>query len=314
MYTGLQLTKKINLLIGEWNTADVAGYCLPILSKLQQIDSFYEKTISLTHLTDESFWLNLSTVHKFFIANMDYRHWYYDDSVFETYVKKLALCKFPAISLFQAPFGYEMPKMDLSVFEKKLFQRTKVLHNIVKNESRKTIILSPQIYNVDQSVKNNYLDYFIHNRQMFDCYALNCCCDMKDNKLAALHSLLAELLRIQPKEVWVVRWSVPAFDRMIESNVLAAGWQPLKYSHAASHLRTMFSTVETIAQNRTKWFFSGIAVDKYHPDKKKPEPYWEKSCHVFSDSLVWDYSDFLGTCTHDGTIKTEILDALLSLV
>ncbi len=306
---------KINLLEGEW-TRNVTG--TPVYTNLLKsgFRALREQTLPLTRLYDDNYWGVLRSVHTVFLAKLDFRHWYYDDDVFYEYMKRVSSIRFPAICLFDSPFGHEMPNVDIDVFEKKLFDRTKVFYNTIKHKHPDTIIVSPSICITDERYRDRYRDYFVHNRRYFDVYSMHCSYDVNEQNTALLMAFLNEVLQIAPKEVWVTRWSVPSSDVPIMSPSTMGGitWHPVRWAEASHHMLNVFQGVEDLTKHKTRWFFTGCGFDEYHPDKQVQEPLWVQYPHLYPKStLSWNYSHFLGLLTYDNKVKEPILDTLLKL-
>lgn len=312
---------KISILEGEWidrTWLSEAGD-IDLLSRLSKagFSIQQEHTLPLTRLHDDNFWGSLRSVHRIFMARIDHRHWYFDDEVFHDYVRKVSNIRFPAVALGDSPYGHEYPRqVGLDAFEKKLFERTKILADAIKNKHPDTLIVSPHICVVDYNLRERYLDYFVHNRKHFDVYGLNCCFDMREQSVAVLTALLNEVLYILKKDVWVTRWSVPACNEKIQNpNVMAApSWRPMFVEEAAIQLKNIYEAVENITGGRSKWFFSGCSKDEYHPSKKVPESLWLTDPHMrVASTPMWNFSHFTGLVDYHNKVKEPILQSLMNL-
>lgn len=309
---------KINALLGDWNYKDWQKIS-PVLDEMVKfkIRALEQKTISLLHVNEPAYWTELRSTNRIFLAELDHHHWTFSDSVFEKYVRRLASSGLNAVALFQSPYGYESPPVPMATFEKKLYQRAKMFVTIFRNESPKTTLLSPQIAVIAPDLRDAYLEFLVHNRSYFDVYALNCCYDYNEVTTAFLTGLLSEIISTAAKEVWVTRWSVGASNEPIRYGQIMPEKEfvPLLFTQAAAYLRSVFNNIENITNKRCKWFFTGVHVDRYHPDKKREESIWDDHPNLEGGrGPYWDFSDVSGLVTYDGKIKEPLLEALLQLV
>lgn len=318
----LQSPDKINVLEGDWidktwRSQDITPNS--VLSRLSQsgFKTFQESLLPFNRLHDDDFWGSFRAIHKIFIAKIDFRHWYYNDDEFQDYVRKVSSIQFPAVMLGDSPYGHERPRqVQVESFEKKLFERTKILSDAIKNKNPKTKIISPSVCLVDYEFRDKYLEYFLYNRQYFDVYSLNCAYDTDERSLALLTALLNELLQVLSKEVWVTRWSVCSSDELVQNTftIADANWKPPHPSESAQRLKSVFTTIESITKGKSKWFFSGGFKDEYHPSSKIVEPIWKKYPHLYPESSpVWGPSHFMGLVDYHNKIKEPILEALIDL-
>lgn len=313
---------KINIIEGDWIDKTWWSKDANPGSVFRRLQSagfkiFKELVLPFNRLYDDHFWGGLQSAHNIFLAKIDFRHWYYDDDEFQEYVRKVSSIKFPAVMLGDSPYGFEKPgQVSLRSFEKKLFDRTKILSQTIKNNHPETKIVSPSISLVDFDVKDMYLEYFLHNRNRFDVYSLDYTYDITEQSTASLTALLNEVLRVLPKDVWITRWAMSACDELVQNpfSIAPSLWKPLNELEASMRLKIGFETIESITGGRSKWFYSGCSKDEYHPSGKVIESLWRKHPHLYKDnSTSWNYSNFMGLITYKNVIKEPLLEALIEL-
>ncbi|MHA2279462.1 MAG: hypothetical protein ACXAC5_01030 [Promethearchaeota archaeon] len=308
--------KKVNILEGAWVSSD---YYTSVYPRFEQskIPVFRQQILPLTHLHDDEFWWELRSTHRIDVAIPDFRHWLFEDDIFDHYVERITSVRFPVFCLFESPFGYEMPKIDREVFAKKLFERTSCLATAIREKHPETILLSPAIAPMKEEHRNQYLDYFIHNRQFFDGYAVHCCNDMREHTLGQMSALLNQVMDVLPKRLWITKWAVPCFDgKIVNPQVMGpSGWEPYQFNQAGQRLLRSFSLVDSIARSGSHWFYVGTGRDFYKPRRLPgPQEFWQTaSSPVIPEeySYGWQYWHFLGMLTADGQLKTKLIDSFL---
>ena len=310
--------KKINILEGAWVGSDYRRLVYPLLEP-SNVPAFRQQVLSITRLYDDEYWGELRATHRVDIAVPDFRHWLFEDDVFDEYVNKITSVRFPVICLFESPFGFEMPKIDREVFAKKLFERTSKLATAVREKHPETILLSPAIDAVEEKYHHQYLDYFVHNRQFFDGYAVHCCNDMVEHTLGRMSAFLNQVMDVLPKPLWITKWAVPCFDgKVINPQVIGpSGWEPYQSNAAEQRLQRSFALVESVARSGSHWFYVGIGRDFYKPRRLPgPQEFWEPwNAPVVptSYSYGWQYWHFLGMLTADSQPKTKLINSFVRL-
>lgn len=310
------MPNKIYALEGNWLGESYKELILPILERAN-ISRVCERVISLADSRNALYLSSLDDeIDDIYIAVLDYHLWYYDDDTFYKYIKTIASRKFRAVSIFEHPFGWERPRIDIYSFEKKLYQRTETACNIFRSICPKTRIVSPAIRVLDESLQKRYLDYFLHHRNLFDVYAVHCCTEITDHLIGALATFLHQVLKVLTKPVWVTRWSVPSCDHKITSNfsIKATNWSQISSAEASIKLRTMYNTLNDVSRDEISWFFVGLDKDVYSPFSSPPD-FWNLSRIYLSDdvSTVWMPEHFIGGISHDGKIKQHVINAFLDL-
>lgn len=310
--------KKINVLTG---TRMEKTYSSQIHSRFVEsgVPTWCQEVLPLTQLYNDAYWWGLNASDKVYMAIPDHRHWYYDDDVFEAYVERVSSVEFPVFCLGEAPFSFEMPsRVDSKSFTKKLFERIGILAHRIRERHPSTVLLAPGIGIVPEKSIQMYLDFFVHNRQHFDGYAVHICNDMREHNLGKVSSLLNQVMKILPKKIWVTKWAVPCLDeRVINPQVMASsGWQPYKQKDAVRRLEHSFTFFESMASAGSVWFYTGTDRDLYKP-KKVPgchELWQSQPTHVPEEySYDWQYWHFLGLLTSDGVPKDELLEGIVRL-
>lgn len=310
--------KKINVLEGSWITENSRNLVVPQLAKAK-VPFFRQQILPITKLYDDTYWGGLRLSHQIDLAIPDYRHWFFEDDIFETYIERLVSVRFPVFCIFEAPFGFEMPRIDTEAFAKKLFERSSKLAEAIKNKHPDTVILSPAIYALSEKNTHQYLDFFIHSRHLFDGYAIHCCNDMSEHTLGKMSSFLNQVMKILPKRLWITKWAVPCFDgKVINTQVMGpAGWEPYQSNAAEQRLQRSFSLIESIAKSGSHWFYVGTGADFYKPRRVSgPNEYWASNkVPVIPEeySYGWQYRHFLGLVTADGQVKEKLLKSFISL-
>lgn len=310
--------RKVNVLEGDWLTTDYYKSVKPRLVK-SDIPIFKQEVLPLIRLYDEEYWGGLRSVHRIDLAVLDSHHWQYSDREFADYVEKIISVHFPAVCMSDYPFGYDVPKVEMEDYARKLSQRTALLAMAIKKRYASTVILSPAIGVVPEEHLNTCLDYYIDNRQYFTAYAVHCCNKSDEHTLGRLTSLLTQVLKVLPKELWITKWAIPSFEgKIVGSSVMgAASWEPIGYQAAGQRLRRTFMLLEALAKAKSKWFYVGMGKDAYHPRlRPSSEANWNPLTTVWRPAVyksTWDFYHFLGMLTHDGQVKDRLLENFISL-
>lgn len=253
------------------------------------------------------------------LYRLDWRHWLYDDRVFYNYIKNVASLRLPYVLLSESPLGYERPQQILlSAYEAKLYERTKLAYEVIKETSPETTIISPAIDILPEYISSHYLDYFLHNRQYFDVYSMHCCYDLSERNLAKLDAFLTSVLRVLVKPLWVTRWAVPSCDHMItnhHSTDYVKG-SFLKAEQAAKKLVETYEVIEKITHKNSIWFYM-LSPDLY-PFVKPEDEWWlppeSLLYRPISLSGAWDFYHFLGIVDCEGNPKEPIINAVNKLI
>ncbi len=310
--------KKINVLEGPWIDSEYHKLVYPRIEQ-SKISSFRQQTLPITQLHNDTYWGELRSVHRIDIAIPDSRHWFLDDNDFDLYVKRLSSVEFPVFCIFESPFNTEL-SIDFEVFVKKLFERVSKLVAAIKEKHPATIILSPAIGVVKEDHKNQYLDFFIQHRNLFDGYAVHCCNDMTEHVLGQLSSFLNQVMNILPKPLWITKWAVPCYDaKIINTHTMGPEiFKPYTSGAAIQRLHRSFFLIESIALAGSQWFYVGLGRDAYRPRRVPgPHEFWNAcSTPAVSEeySHSWKYWHFLGMSTSEGQLKTAFLDSFLKFV
>ena len=138
---------------------------------------------------------------------------------------------------------------------------------------------------------------------------------MREHVLGQVASLLNQVMRVLPKEIWITKWAVPCFEGPVVTNQFISEelWSPMNYRAAAQRLRRSFVFMESAASQGAKWFYTGVGKDNYHPRfTPGPHEFWSPdNLSGMAHSYGWDFSHFLGMMTSSGIIKQHFFDAFL---
>lgn len=311
--------KKINVIAGPWVDSSFHAKVYPRLDQAG-VPVFRQNVLPLTRLYDDNYWGELRSAHRIDFAIVDHHHWRYDDNVFDKYLERITSVRFPIVCIAECPFGFERPlRIEPKDFAAKLFERTRKISTAMREKHPSTILLSPGIGLVDEKLRGLYLDYFIHNRQFFDGYAVHVCNNMREHVMGQVSSFLNQVLEILPKKLWITKWAVPAFEgKIINTQVVAPiGWEPFRMKEAVQRLERSFAFIETIASAGSHWFYTGTGKDYYKP-RRKPgsEEFWNPAANAIIPqkySHSWEYWHFLGIMDSDGGIKEPLLQGFFDL-
>jgi hypothetical protein len=313
------LTKKINVLEGNWLNDNYYKKLLPIIQD-SDIPTVRKETIPITRLYDSSYWGELRSIHRIDIACLDPRSWYLNDDDFRYYLQQVSNIIFPAIIIFENPYTLDKPQyVDLNTFERKLFERTKIAVQIIRSKHNDIKVLSPAITPMTSEYYNRYIDYFMHHRSVFDIYAVHMCNDMQEPTIGQVVSLLNHVLSILQHDVWVTQWAIPSTDEpMLSPKIFGeSSWSRLSYASASQRLRYTFSIIESTTKRNCKWFFSGMGQDLYSNKNMPPNlNMWAMDKLPFIPEVMnsqWDFYHFLGMLTYGEEIKKDLLDSFLAL-
>lgn len=310
--------KKINALEGPWVDADAHGKVYPRFDQAS-IPIFQQQTLPLTQLHNDDYWWGLRAANPIDIAVPDYRHWWYEDKVFEEYVERLASIRFPVFCLAESPFGFELPEIDLKTFARKVFERLQLLSLSIRKNHPETVVLSPGIGLIEEKYRRFYLDFFVQNRHLFDGYALHICNDMREHSLGQIASFLNQVITVVNKPLWITKWAIPAFEgRVVNTQVMGGvGWEPSSYSEASRRLMKSFTFFESVASEGSYWFYTGTGKDVYKPRRVVgPKEFWEPNNSAFiskNHTQDWHYRHFLGMLTADGVFKERLFRGIAQL-
>lgn len=295
---------KINVLEGQGDAYDVI---LPYLTK-NNVSVVKQGILPLTQLYNKDYWRSLALDNTLSLALLDRNHWFYPDDVFKDYVQAISSISFPAVCMFDNPFLHEY-QFQTGEFERKLYERSKILSDAIRSRQKKTVIVSPPIRTVDAGTQKRFLDYLMHNRSLFDVYGVHCCIHVTDHSMGFLTGFLYQALTALSKPVWVTRWAIPSREYKLDGKVISSGVPTDNYTLGARNLRTMYLCIDEISP-QTKWFFAGACADAFHPSKTVEQC---KNVHYHSDSDSWDDEHFLGLVTPAGDIKEPILKSFLDI-
>jgi len=248
------------------------------------------------------------------LVNLDFKHWYDTDEVFENYITKISLIKPPAVCLFDRPYDYERPaQLHIDDFEKKLYFRSKLASSILRDHGVK--VVSPAISIVPQEYQSRYLNYFVHNRLLFDVYSMHCCYDYREQSTALLTSFLQQVLNVLKKEVWVTRWAVPSCEHPIENRhvIGKSSWTPMSYTESAVKMTHIYKTFNEMS-NDCKWFYTGLSIDDYAPDKNIPNIFWDNQHYPsLLTGITWNHFHFMGFINYKNEMKTHLMQTLQNI-
>lgn len=305
------MMKKINILTSEWSDGNAFPVVRPLLNDINLVHS---TTIPISRLYDQWYWSSLSSLNNVHLVNLDFKHWYDTDDVFQEYITKISLIKPPAVCLFDRPYDYERPsQLHIDDFERKLYFRSKLASSILRENGIK--VVSPAIAVIPQEFQSRYLNYFVQNRLLFDIYAMHCCYDYREQSTALLSSFLQQVLNVLKKEVWVTKWSVPSCEHPIENRhvIGKSSWIPMSYTESSVKMTHIYDTFNEMCQNDCKWFYTGIGKDDYDPDKKVPLFGEYQYYPSLLTGIVWNQFHFMGLINYKNEIKNHLIQTLQNM-
>ena len=278
--------EKINVLEGQGDAYEVI---LPHFVE-KGVSVVKQEILPLTQLYNKDYWRSLSQ-QNISLALLDNNHWFYPDDVFKEYARKISFIPFAAVCMFDQPFEQDAD------FEKKLYERTKILSEAIRSRQKKTVIVSPPIRVLGSDEQKRFLDYLVYNRSMFDAYGVHCCMQVTDHSMGFLTGLLHQALTALIKPVWVTRWAIPSREYSLDGRVIQSDTPTDNYLLAARNLKTTYLCIDEVSP-QTKWFFAGAEADAFHPDKAVPK---------------WTDEHFIGLIDPDGEIKEPVLESFLDI-
>ena len=167
----------------------------------------------LTNLHEMGYWTSLKGDE---IILLDYRHWFYNDDIFESYIRQIARTK-----PFAVRMSNEFPeKIPLAAFEKKLHERSSVVSRIIKNESPSTTVVSIPVGPIPEKLQKIYLDYFNTKNSCFDVIAVACDFNPDERDVAIMARLATQARKFSPKPLWMVKWEVPSYEGDIPPTIM----------------------------------------------------------------------------------------------
>lgn len=278
-----------------------------------QLPAVTHQTLSLTRLHDAYYWMNIETLPPQ-VASLDFRHWYFDDATFYKYAKKVANLPLLSIRIFDCPFGFERPNIPAGAFQRKLYERTKIITDLLHRFQPSTCRLSPFITNVPSAMHDDYLRFFVDHRACFNAYSLDTCYDLTDRSYGFLTSFLHQVLKVQPRPIWAL-WSIPSCDHAIQLNDLngeEGNWKSVQQKAAVAKALQIFEATEKMSNGACNWFiFAG--QDFYSPRKSPSDAFWhpEHFFHSHTRQDTWQPCHFTGLVDHEGNVKQSMLQVIL---
>lgn len=305
---------RINALWGDWCSHGILVNNIPISAFLlsQKINIYKEITIPFCRLYDNDFSVSLGTVPSAFLAKVDFRHWYFSDRDFQHYARLVSKLSIPSVMFCESPYGHEYPRQsDIISFEKKLYERTKIFVDIIKNINPNMKIVSPAIQTIGQ-YDDMFMEYLIRHRDLFDVYSFYCTNFSTEMESASLFARLNEVYRLLPKDVWVLRWAVPSNEE-VPLYLISEDCSLLSPAVAAGKLKLVYDNVNLITKGNATWFYSGLFMDA-NPNVVDSPSLWKNYFpHLPSDNSVFQSSHFMGIASHTNIVKQEILDMIIKL-
>jgi len=250
--------------------------------------------------------------------SLDYRHWYYDEDVFEKYIEKIITYKPKRLFIFDNPFDHERPwTIDIRTFSRRLNQRARKLVEIIRKESPETMTIASWISVVEDAVRTTYVKFVGSHIDLFDAYSVLCVNDMTDISLGLVSSTLFELRRIEQKPTFLL-CAVPAgkIESQSKRGVQQAVFEPMVEQDASQRLKQIFELFKNITQNEFYMLYLGIDRDAYDPNKKSvPDDFWQNSIPIdmYIHEYKWDWFHFLGLLNYNDRVKSYLLKALIGL-
>lgn len=304
------LISKVNILEGDWSkTESYNSNLYPSILK-NQIPVLRSVVFPVGSLQNGT----LDDLVEIDVLFLDNKHWHFDDLYFKEYVNKICKLNCKAVCFSEFPFSYDMPHIDIDVYEKKLYERLRIFRDKIKSKNPDTFFIAPPVSIISDIFYNRFIDFCLHNRSMFDVWSLYCCYDLNEQKISFLSGLISKILKILHKPVWVLKWAVPSFEEKIESrtNILSSEWIPNTEIQASIKMRSFFNIIENITQKKSNWFYSA-GIDDYHPDKFVPHYIYNPSKLINIPTKSWNENHFLGLIDYKNRIKNIVFEQLIRL-
>lgn len=241
---------------------------------------------------------------------LDYRHWYYNDDVFEQYLNRVLSFKPEYLFIFDKPFDHERPwKIDTPTFEKKMIYRAERIKSFFKNNSPETQLVSPFIFSVHDLYLKAYSNFLALTHHLYDYYSVFCSNDMSDMSIGRINSLLKEILNHSDKPI-IVFVAIPC-----GKNKNSEDYSPFNEKVATEKLVQLINLFNSISQN-CYYFYFGIDKDVYD-ENKKPSPFdfWnnEMPLDTYIMEYKWDWHSFLGLTDSRGKVKIGLMKTILDI-
>lgn len=244
-------------------------------------------------------------------VSLDWRHWYYNDTIFEQYIDKVAISKPEYLFVFDNPYDHERPwKIDIKTFAKKLSQRT----HIIKEATPNTKLISPLISVIYYDFRPHYYNYLAKHSNLFDYYSVLCSNDMTDTSIGAISSTLKELNNKNRKETFLLT-AIPCLDKM-EKNIkrsTIADFVPFNEKDAVFKIKQLFNVFNSITNIYMLYF--GIGKDLFHPETLPSSmDFWGDhtlplDAYILEDR--WQWIHFLGLVDHSDRVKVQLMKGLI---
>lgn len=210
------IIEKINIVNGSWSN----------------LNSVQKELLPLPLLRDDLYWSDLC-FRRDMIIQADPYIWEYSEEYFEEYIKKIIDCHFSAVDFFGSVFQTSYCTMDRTAYKNKFFSRTKYIQQLLLKCSSN--IASPTINLINSSVRNDYCDFLIHFRNMFNFYFALCDFSLTEQNIALFTKNIQEFQRMLYKPLWISAEFKPSEN-------------PVRIQHFFNVMNSNFKDC--------KWFFS----------------------------------------------------------
>jgi len=105
---------------------------------------------------------------------------------------------------------------------------------------------------------------------------------------------------------------VPSYEGDIPPTIMGIPVvKPMTYKKASLRLKYVYELLETIARQRTQWFFTGAGRDRFNRTTPEKDDFWMDIDFYY---YGWRYEHFMGLIDSDNQPKKEVVTALMELI
>ena len=272
---------------------------------------FKRKVLSLSSYAKQEHVDKLETPNH--VYSLDYRHWYYDDTVFDAYITDIANMRLPYLFVFDKPFDHERPwKISIEEFSKRLAIRAQKVASTMRQFSPETKLISPWISVLSPECRDAFHQFMVKFCDLFDIYSVLCSNDMTDISSGMISSFLVDVVHSSKKPAWLL-CAISASDYPVVqvSRSVKEKYKPFSEQAAVFKLKQLYELFNKITDSTL--FYFGIEKDVFLPDKEPGILDNRIPLDMYMFEKEWSWCHYLGMMYHDNRIKTKLLRGLLDL-